>query len=117
MEAVAEIWHQENDDDFSADYTLQFIAGGRLYRGNLRNFGDWYDGERTTEMVNRALSDLGRKERFILLAGRDQFAEFVFADPDLFKPLAKKFNILCESDSATEDWLQILLDSSHSKPV
>ncbi len=91
--AISEQFHQRNEDDFDAEYTLRFVYEGKLYSGRLRNFGDWYDVERTVSMINRALADAQRKQRFVALATDGQTASFVFADPELFSPLADEFHL------------------------
>jgi len=96
--AVTEQWHQRDEEDYEADYTLRFIHDGRLYMGRLRNFGDWYDVERTVFMVNAALVDSNRSERFVALATGDQTASFVFADPSVLAPLAQQFHMPLSDD-------------------
>lgn len=91
--AVSEQWHQAHEDDFEAEYTLRFIESGRLYEGRLRNFGDWYDVERTVEMINQALVDAGHLEQFVLLESDGQVASYVFADPERLQPLADEFHL------------------------
>lgn len=91
--AISEQFHQRHGDDFDAEYTLRFVHGGKLYAGRLRNFGDWYDVERTVFTINQALADAQRKERFVALATGGQTASFVFADPKLFAPLAEEFHV------------------------
>ncbi len=91
--AVSEQFHQRDEEDFDAEYTLRFVYGGKLYAGRLRNFGDWYDVERTVSMINRALADAQRKERFVALATDGQVASFVFADPERLAPLAEEFHV------------------------
>ena len=75
------------------EYTLSFVHDGRLYTGQLQNNGDWYDVERVVAMVNRALADAGREERFLPLVPEDQTAAFVFGDPALLKPVAEEFHL------------------------
>ncbi len=91
--AISEEWHQKKDDDYDADYTLRFIHAGRGYVGRIRNFGDWYDVERTVIMVNRAVSDAGTAERFVAIDSGDQSAILVFARPDRLEVLAQKFHL------------------------
>lgn len=91
--ALLETWQQSHDDDFDASYLLQFVCNGRLYRGEIRNLGDWYDVERVVAMMNQALSDAGTAKRFLGLDSDGQVAMFVFADPGLFTPLAKRFHL------------------------
>ncbi|NLX99237.1 MAG: hypothetical protein GXY83_24125 [Rhodopirellula sp.] len=97
-EAVCQQWHQRGPEDFEADYTLQFIYHGRLYRVQLRNQGDWYDVERLVMAVNRALQDAGHSERFHALAGGGQVAEFVFATPKAVQKLASELYLPVDED-------------------
>lgn len=98
--AVHEQWHQDHEEDFDAPYTLQFVFDNRLYRGEIRNLGDWYDVERVVAMINSALADSAVQERFVALAAEGQIALFVFADPDKLLPLAKQFNMAISDDLA-----------------
>lgn len=90
-EAVLEIWHQTDEEDFDAPYTLQFVVNDRLYKAELRNYGDWYDVERTVQAINAALAETGTPNRFVALAADGQCALFVFADPIRLTPVAEKF--------------------------
>lgn len=92
-EAASEEWHQKNQDDVEADYTLRFIHNGKLYSGRLRNQGDWYDVERVVTMINSALKDAGRVEEFIPMSTRDQIATFIFADRKVLEPIAAEYHL------------------------
>ena len=92
-EAVHQEWLQQDEDDFEGEYLLRFVHQDRMYTGRLRNYGDWYDVERTLEIVNRALSDAGVAQRFVALDTGDQTAAFVCADPAKLGPLAQKFHL------------------------
>jgi hypothetical protein len=92
-EAVSQQWHQQNPEDFEADYTLQFVFDGRLYRVRIRNQGDWYDVERLVLAINRALQDAGHAERFYALAVGGQVAQFVFATPEAAETLSTKLHL------------------------
>jgi hypothetical protein len=89
-EAVSQQWPQQSPEDFEADYTLQFVFDGRLYRVQIRNQGDWYDVERLVLAINRALQDAGHAERFYALAVGGQVAQFVFATPEAAQTLSTK---------------------------
>lgn len=99
-DAAHEIWHRKNEDDDDADYTVQFVQNARLYQGRIRNFADWYDVERLTQMANTAISDSGVPERFVALASDDQIATIIFADPARLFPLAEKFHMPLSRDAA-----------------
>ncbi len=44
-ECAVQTWHRKNREDIRADYTVQFLYKGRLYRFEAENHGDWYDVE------------------------------------------------------------------------
>jgi hypothetical protein len=54
-------------------------------------FGDYYDTERTTAAINRALQDAGLSERFLAIDTGDQTACFVFGQPDRIAAAAVEF--------------------------
>jgi hypothetical protein len=89
-------------DDFDRDGPLrvQFIHAGRLYEFDPENFGDWYDVSAVVAAVNRAVADAGRPERFINIHTGGQAAEFVFADPVRFLPLADQFALPVRDEAA-----------------
>lgn len=93
-----EIWHRKNQEDFESPYTLQFVLDRKLYKAEIRNLGDWYDVERVVQMINVALSQSGRHERFVGLAAEGQIAMFVFVDPSLLPGVAKQFNMALSDD-------------------
>lgn len=97
-EAASEEWLKKKKSDDEAPYRVQFIHQGRLYDGELRNLGDWYDVERLTAMINRALQDAEMPERFVSLASEGQEATFIFAEPSRLTPLAKKFHMPLSDD-------------------
>lgn len=98
-EAVLEIWHQAHQEDFDAPYTLQFVVNDVLYQAELRNFGDWYDVDRTAQAINAALAASGTSDRFVALAAEGQFALFVCADPARLAPVAEQFNMALSDDA------------------
>ncbi|HEY2587716.1 MAG TPA: hypothetical protein VGI81_18360 [Tepidisphaeraceae bacterium] len=97
-ECPIQIWHAASDDDFDAPYTVQFLFNGRLYRFGAENFGDWYDVHAVPDALNFALADAGFRQRFIALATGGQIAEFVFADPSAFVPIAERYGIPLSAD-------------------
>lgn len=97
-EAVSQQWHQQNPEDFEADYTLQFVFDGRLYRVQLRNQGDWYDVKRLVLAINPALQDAGHTERFHALVVGGQVAQFVFATPEAVQTLSTKLYLPIDED-------------------
>jgi hypothetical protein len=86
-------WHQQSDEDFDAPYMLQFVCANRLFRIGAENYGDWYDVEAVVRLLNFALEKTSRPERFIALEPGGQIANYVFADPSAFVPLAKKYGL------------------------
>lgn len=96
--AAREEWHRKSDEDFEADYTLTFVHGGRVYRGRLRNFGDWYDVERLSLMINQALEEAGSVDRFVGVATKDQFVSRFFAPPEAAARLARTLSFELETD-------------------
>jgi hypothetical protein len=97
-EAVSQQWHQQNPEDFEADYTPQFVFDGRLYRVRIRNQGDWYDVERLVLAINRALQDAGNPEQFYALAVGGQVAQFVFATSEAAETLSTKLHLPVDED-------------------
>jgi hypothetical protein len=88
---------QESGDE-DGPFTVQFIDAGRLFRFEAENFGGWYDVEAVQRALNVALETAGRRERFIALQGDGQIAEFVFADPEVFVPLAGRYGVPLSDD-------------------
>jgi hypothetical protein len=91
---------QQNGEDDRDDVTVQFVFQDRLYRFIARNFGDYYDTERTVTAIHRALADAGLRERFLALDTGDQTSGFFFGDPvalaraadEMQWPLDQEFN-------------------------
>ena len=88
----------------NANYVLEFITNGQIYRGNLIDHGDWYDVERISAMIERALSDAGGEERFVGVATGDQTASFIFGNPKVIKALAAEghFELVDDPNSSRE---------------
>jgi len=91
-----------DSDEFDPEGPLrvQFIHAGRVYEFDPENFGDWYDVSAVAAAVNRAVADAGRSERFISIETGGQSAEFVFADPARFLPVAGRFAVPIQDDAA-----------------
>lgn len=92
-EACSETMLPEDAEDSEAPYRVQFIHGGRLYRIQARNLGDWFDVERVVRACNRALADAGERRRFIPLPGDDQWASFVCFAPEQAAFLRDSFHM------------------------
>jgi Fe-S cluster assembly iron-binding protein IscA len=90
-EAVNQTWNQKNEKDYGANYTLQFIFDGKLYRITLRRQYDSYDVERMVCVVNLALRNAGKAEQFVPLGNEGSWSAFVFGHPDALQKLAEKF--------------------------
>jgi hypothetical protein len=99
-ECPVQVWHQQGEEDFDAPYTVQFVYRGKLYRFGAENYGDWYDVEAVQEALNFALADAGRKERYLALESAGQIAQFVFADPAAFLPVAERYGLPLSGDPA-----------------
>ncbi len=97
-ESPIQFWLREGEDDYDGPYMIQLVADGRLFRCGAENYGDWYDVEAVTDLVNFTLAETGHPQRFIPLETGDQMASLVFADPAKFMPLAKKYRIAVSED-------------------
>lgn len=100
-EAVLETYEEPSEgasDREEGKYLVQFIYGGRLYRFQPRDMGDWYDVEAVLVALNRAVADAGLAERFMPLASGDQIAEIVFARPDAFSAAATELGLKLSDD-------------------
>jgi hypothetical protein len=91
VEASSEVMLKKHKEDWDAPYRVQFISKGRLYRFEARNLGDWYDVERVVIILNKALEDGGRQERFLPLNTGDQTSMLVCMKPAMLKELAEKY--------------------------
>lgn len=91
-------WHQANEEDYDAPYTVQFVLKNRLFQTGAENYGDWYDVEAVVRLINFALEIAGDRRCYIALATGDQTASFVFADPVAFLPIAKKYGLPISRD-------------------
>jgi hypothetical protein len=100
--ACCETMPPEDAEDAEAPYRVQFIHGGRLYRIQARNFGDWFDVERLVQACNRALADAGERRRFIPLPSDGQCASFACFTPEQVATLRESFHVSFEEalDSA-----------------
>lgn len=74
-------------------YTVCFIFLGRLYRFVAKYHGDYYSTSEVVCAMNTALRISGRPERYIGIDTESQDAEFIFADPHLFLPIAKRYHL------------------------
>ena len=77
---------------------VQFINEDRLYQVSLRGSilganGPTYDAQRFVSVVNKALADSGKKERFIGIDDHSSSRPFVFADPAVLLPFAQKHHV------------------------
>jgi HEAT repeat protein len=97
-ECPVQFWHQRDEEDYDAPYTVQFIFNSRLYRFGAENYGDWYDVQAVQEALNFALADNGMRQRYIALESGGQVAQFVFADPAVFEPFARRYALPLSGD-------------------
>ena len=97
-EAVLETYTPDSPDADTGKYAVQFISGGRLYRFEPRDLGDWYDVEATLAALNLALKDGGSASQFVPLASNGQVAEITFADPSTLKAAAPELGLEISTD-------------------
>jgi hypothetical protein len=97
-DGLVQTWNRKDEHDGNAPFTVQFFYKGRLYRFGAENRGDWYDVAAVHRALNFALSTAGQKDRFLALKSSGQAASFVFAVPDSFEPIAKKYGLPLSSD-------------------
>jgi hypothetical protein len=93
-----QIWHQKNEADYDAHYTVRFVYDNILYKFNARNLGDWYDVEQVVKAINFALKNAGKKERFFQLYSGGQDAYFLFGNGEVIKQLADEFYLPLEAN-------------------
>lgn len=92
-EACRETMLRKGDDDEDPPYEVQFIHSNRLYRFEARNFGDWYDVERTTASCNKALADSAAPQRFFLLDSDGQMSLLICVAPEQAAVLGEQFHV------------------------
>jgi len=68
-------------EDDSIPYGLTVYAGGKRYRAQANNYGDWYDIVTVLNVLNRVTEDLRAPERFTPLKSTDQTLIVVAATP------------------------------------
>jgi hypothetical protein len=88
------------DDDRDAPMTVLFVHRDRVYEFCAENHGDWYDVGAVAATVNIALADAGHRERFMHSQSEDQCPVFVFADPAAFLPIATRYSVPVDDDTA-----------------
>jgi hypothetical protein len=93
IEAVSQRSPQDSEG-----YVVQFVSGDRVYRSTPQDFGDWYAVEAVVSVLNEALSDAGREERFVLLYTGDQTCLVTFAPEEAFRQVAHELCIPLEQD-------------------
>jgi HEAT repeat protein len=84
---------QVRDSGGEDQYRVRFVAGAQAFSFLIKNHGRWYDMDTVLSGVNSALETLGVRERFIQLRITDQFSVGVFAQPELFLPIAEDLRI------------------------
>ena len=93
-----QFWHQQNEEDYNAPYTVQFVYKDRVFRIGAENYGDWYDVDAVVRLINFVLETCGQSQRFITLDSDGQIAAFVFANPTVFLPIAEKYRLPLSDD-------------------
>jgi hypothetical protein len=99
-EAVLETWQPDVSDGHAGWYTVQFIHIGRLYRLRFHDEGDYYNTRAVLAVVNRALTDAGRPERFHSFATSDQMTALLFAEPGSVREASTRLLLAMEDDAA-----------------
>ncbi|WP_439628292.1 hypothetical protein [Gemmata sp.] len=91
------------DDGFDPDGSLrvQIVHAGRVCEFDPENLGDWYNMA-AAAAVNLAVADGGRPERFLGIETGGQAAEFLFADPARFLPVARRLALPVRRDAVVE---------------
>jgi hypothetical protein len=80
IDHISQVEDVAEDEDENAS-TVQFVSGNRVYRVATRAVGRNFDLSAVLAVLNQALSDQGRSERFVRIHIGDT-AQFIFGDPD-----------------------------------
>jgi hypothetical protein len=91
---------------------VQFVAGVRRYRLDMdKTIGRYVYARQIVAMLNRALEDAGREERFLAVR-RDERQVFLFARPDVARELAFALYLPLDDEPALmNDAVQRFLDA------
>jgi hypothetical protein len=100
LESPIQIWRQQDEADYDGPYLVHFIYRKRLYSFEAENYGDYYDVASVVRALNTALELNRQAQRYIGLYTGDQCACFVFADPNVFLPIARKYSLPLSEDAS-----------------
>lgn len=124
--AAREDHHEAKDEDDEYYYTVGFGVGKKWIEFKAEDMGDWYDVGAVEAALNEVARIEGLKERFIALEPDGQCALYLFADPDVFMPLARKYGISLawSPDKATQsgkdfekETLKDILEGKHERII
>gem|GEM_PF-4502895 len=83
----------------SPPFIVSFSLGKNRYVFKAENYGDWYDVKSVFTALNFAMRNEGRSEQIIQIYTGGQFVEYVVADQDTFKKLARDLHISIEPNT------------------
>ncbi len=94
-EVAPKVVESESDEaidaaDMTGPYLLSIYIGGKRYRTQAENLGDWYDAGAVLRLMNAMLEDRKSTSRFAILATRDQNAIIVAAPATAIARAAKE---------------------------
>ncbi|QGJ71547.1 Hypothetical protein PBC10988_32540 [Planctomycetales bacterium 10988] len=104
IEACAEEWNPVDHEEIKYVSTIKLVSLGKLYQVQTRNAegpytGTVFDLDPVIDLLNLVLEREGHQERFIDLGLSDYAFGIVFADPEKFVPLARKYKISLWKDT------------------
>jgi hypothetical protein len=86
-------------EDDSIPYELTVYAGGKRYRAQAANYGDWYDVVTVLQLMNRVMEDTKAPERFTPLSSTDQTLIVVAATPATMEKAVKAGLLKLDGDA------------------
>jgi hypothetical protein len=81
-----------------AEYSVQFVHGGKLYRFAPKDQGRWTDIFAVVKAIHRALQDSEVTEQFVPLADTGEMGLFIFGKPDAIRKAAQEFDLPLRDD-------------------
>jgi hypothetical protein len=96
IDHLGQVEEVSEDEDERAS-TVQFVSGNRVYRTATRAVGRSFDLHAVVAVLNGALADQGRAERFVRIRSSDT-AQFVFGDPDAIAAACEHLFISIDSN-------------------
>lgn len=93
----------EDDEEETGPYRLSIYLGGKRYRIDAANHGDWYDLEAVLELMKAVLADRGSRDRLFIAETDGQFVSVVAATPGAYrKAVAAKLFEFADPGAAEE---------------